>query len=541
MEQAANPNVQWWRGAVIYQIYPRSFADSNADGVGDLNGISAHLDYVASLGVDAIWVSPFFKSPMKDFGYDVSDYRDVDPLFGNLDDFDRMLAKAHALGLKVIIDQVLSHTSDQHAWFKESRQSKTNPKADWYVWADPQADGSAPNNWLSVFGGPSWRWDTRRCQYYLHNFLYNQPDVNFHNPEVQDAVLGEIEFWLKRGVDGFRFDACNYHFHDRQLRNNPPATKRDTASVSAENPYGYQQHKYDKSQPENLAFLQRIRKLLDQYGAAMSVGEVGDDESISLMAQYTGGNDKLNMAYSFNLLTADFSAAHIRKQVEDLESQLNDGWGCWTTGNHDSVRVVSRWGKDTQHPRFAPTILAMLVSLRGSSCLYQGEELGLPEAQLTFEQLQDPYGIAMWPEFKGRDGCRTPMPWHKDQLNAGFSPTEPWLPVASTHVPLAVDAQEGKDTSTLAAYRRILHWRKTQPTLLLGDISFLQADEPVLAFTRKHAGQTLVAVFNLSEQPQTFTLPFAVDDLAGHGLEGATRTGVTLQLDAWAGWYGTAQ
>ncbi len=311
--------------------------------------------------------------------------------------------------------------------------------------------------------------------------------------------------------------------------------------MSAENPYGYQQHKYDKSQPENLAFLQRIRKLLDQYGAAMSVGEVGDDESISLMAQYTGGNDKLNMAYSFNLLTADFSAAHIRKQVEDLESQLNDGWGCWTTGNHDSVRVVSRWGKDTQHPRFAPTILAMLVSLRGSSCLYQGEELGLPEAQLTFEQLQDPYGIAMWPEFKGRDGCRTPMPWHKDQLNAGFSPTEPWLPVASTHVPLAVDAQEGKDDTTLAAYRRILHWRKTQPALLLGDISFLKAEEPVLAFTRKHAGQTLVAVFNLSEQPQTYELPFDVADLAGHGLEGASRSGTTLHLDAWAGWYGTAQ
>ena len=541
MEQAVNPNTQWWRGAVIYQIYPRSFADSNNDGVGDLNGISAHLEYVASLGVDAIWISPFFKSPMKDFGYDVSDYRDVDPLFGNLEDFDRLLSKAHSLGLKVIIDQVLSHTSDAHAWFKESRQNKTNPKADWYVWADPKADGSAPNNWLSVFGGPSWRWDTRRCQYFLHNFLNSQPDLNFHHPEVQSAILGEIEFWLKRGVDGFRFDACNYHFHDRQLRDNPPAMKRDTASVSAENPYGYQQHKFDKSQPENIAFLQRIRKLLDQYGAAMSVGEVGDDESINLMAQYTGGGDKLNMAYSFNLLTADFSAAHIRKQVEDLEGQLSDGWGCWTTGNHDSIRVVSRWGKDTQHPRFAPTILAMLVGLRGSSCLYQGEELGLPEAQLTFEQLQDPYGIAMWPEFKGRDGCRTPMPWHAAQAHAGFSDVEPWLPVAAPHVPLAVDVQEANPDSTLAHYRRILNWRKTQPTLITGDIAFLDAAEPVLAYTRSLNGETLVAVFNLSEAPVSFTLPQSVIDLGGHGLEGARRDGQTLTLDAWGGWFGKAQ
>ncbi|GGP25496.1 alpha-glucosidase family protein [Silvimonas amylolytica] len=536
----AQQSASWWRGAVIYQVYPRSFADSNGDGVGDLNGITAHLDYIASLGVDAVWISPFFKSPMKDFGYDVSDYRDVDPLFGNLEDFDRLLAKAHSLGLKIIIDQVLSHTSDQHAWFKASRQDRTNDHADWYIWADPQADGTPPNNWLSIFGGPSWRWDTRRLQYYMHNFLSSQPDLNFHNPKVQDAILGEIEFWLKRGVDGFRFDACNYHFHDQQLRSNPPATVRDTASVSVENPYGYQAHLHDKTQPENVAFLQRIRKLLDQYGA-MSVGEVGDDNSIDIMAQYTNGGDKLNMAYSFNLLTADFSAAHIRKQVEDLEAQIKDGWGCWTTGNHDSVRVVTRWGKDTSHPRFAPMIVAMETALRGSSCLYQGEELGLPEAQLTFEQLQDPYGITMWPEFKGRDGCRTPMPWQHNAPHAGFSKAETWLPVVAPHVPLAVDTQEPNSDSTLNAYRRILHWRKTQPALITGDITFLKSAEPILAFTRSQDGQTIVAVFNLSATDTTFELPKAATELAGHGLTGATLNGNTLTLGAWGGWFGSVK
>src|SRR5574341_185768 len=257
-------DANWWRGGVIYQIYPRSFADSNADGVGDLPGIIDKLPYVASLGVDAIWISPYFKSPMRDFGYDISDYRDVDPLFGTLADFDRMVARAHELGLKVVIDQVLSHTSDEHAWFKESRTSRDNPKADWYVWADPKPDGTPPNNWLSVFGGSAWQWDSRRRQFYMHNFLSSQPDLNFHNPEVQEQVLADIRFWLERGVDGFRFDACIFHFHDKLLRDNPPAVNRDTKTVSATNPYGMQRHLYDKTQPENLPYLERIRALLDE-------------------------------------------------------------------------------------------------------------------------------------------------------------------------------------------------------------------------------------------------------------------------------------
>jgi alpha-glucosidase len=508
----APPAPTWWRGAVIYQVYPRSFADQNGDGVGDLAGIIERLPYIASLGVDAIWVSPFFKSPMKDFGYDIADYRDVDPLFGTLADMDRLIERAHAHGLKVMIDQVLSHTSDQHEWFKASRASRDNPKADWYVWADPKADGTPPNNWLSVFGGSAWQWDSRRRQFYLHNFLASQPDLNFHSPEVQDQILADIRFWLERGVDGFRFDACIFHFHDRQLRDNPPAETRDTRSVGESNPYGMQRHLYDKTQPENLPFLQRIRTLLNAYGAA-SVGEIGDDDSLKIMAEYTRGGDKLHMAYSFNLLTAENSAAYVRDQVEQLEAQMHDGWASWSYGNHDVARVMSRWGGPAATPDYAKVAMAMLVSLRGSVCWWQGDELALTEADIPFEKIQDPYGIRFWPEFKGRDGCRTPMPWVHDQPHAGFSlgaDVEPWLPVPPEHAARAVDVNDADPTSPLNFMRRLLAWRRTEPALVTGDIRFLDAPEPVLALVRSPEnggdGKTLLCVFNLGAAPVELTL-----------------------------------
>ncbi|HYP71139.1 MAG TPA: alpha-amylase family glycosyl hydrolase, partial [Variovorax sp.] len=369
----------WWRGAAIYQIYPRSFMDSNGDGIGDLPGITARLDHVASLGVDAIWVSPFFRSPMKDFGYDVADYRQVDPMFGTLADFDALLARAHALGLKVIIDQVLSHTSDQHAWFADSRAGRDGPRADWYVWADPKADGTPPNNWLSVFGGSAWQWDSRRRQYYLHSFLVEQPDLNFHCPAVQDALLDEVRFWCERGVDGFRFDACNHQFHDAGLRDNPPALAAaigEVSTVRADNPYAMQQHLYDKSQPQNLRFLERLRALLDQYGA-VGLGEVGDENAPPVMAQYTERGKRLHLAYSFALLTTEHSADHLRKQVQALDSALDstDGWGCWAVSNHDVPRVASRWSAgNAPDARRDKLWLSMLLSLRGSACVYQGEE-----------------------------------------------------------------------------------------------------------------------------------------------------------------------
>lgn len=521
----------WWRGAVIYQIYPRSFMDTNADGVGDIPGIVQKLDYIASLGVDAIWISPFFKSPMHDFGYDISDYRDVDPLFGTLDDFDLLIDEAHKRGIKVMIDQVLSHTSAEHEWFKESRQSRDNPKADWYVWADPNEDGTPPNNWLAIFGGSAWEWDSRRGQYYLHNFLKSQPDLNFHCEDVQNQILQEVEFWLKRGVDGLRLDAINFCFHDKQLRNNPPksASERKARGFSEDNPYAFQWHTYNNTQPENLAFLQRLRNLMDKYPNTVTLGEISSDDSLATMAEYTADNDKLHMAYSFELLADEFSAAYIRETVGTLESRLNDGWPCWSIGNHDVPRVASRWGKEDACDALSIVLNAMLLSLRGSVCCYQGEELGLKEAELTFEQLQDPYGITFWPKFKGRDGCRTPMPWDSQQ-HAGFSNGAPWLPVADDHKDKNVTVQQQADLSVLQAYKQFIAWRKKQPEILYGDIAFLSSHESTLAFTRSYEGSTLFAAFNLSNTEQVVNLPAGEwTALEGHGLSAAVNaTQITL-------------
>jgi alpha-glucosidase len=521
-------DASWWRGAVIYQIYPRSFLDTNGDGVGDLPGIIQRLDYVASLGVDAIWVAPFFRSPMADFGYDIADYRDVDPLFGTLEDFDRLLAKAHALGLKVMIDQVLSHTSDQHAWFKESRQSASNPKADWYVWADAKPDGSPPNNWLSIFGGSAWQWEPRRGQYYLHNFLAAQPDLNFHHPDVRAAVLDNVRFWLDKGVDGLRLDAINFCFHDRLLRDNPPKPKekRVGRGFSPDNPYAFQYHLYNNTQPENLDFLSDLRALLDRYPHAVTLGEISSEDSLATMAQYTHGH-RLHMGYSFELLSSDYSAAYIRQTVSQLEAQVREGWPCWAISNHDVERVLTRWGNGNASPRLANLLTAMLCSLRGSVCVYQGEELGLTEAEVPFESLRDPYGITFWPNFKGRDGCRTPMPWN-DAPHAGFSTATPWLPIDEAHKALAVAHQEADANSVLHGFRRLLRWRASQPALRRGDIRFLDVPEPVLAFVRSEGVEQVLAVFNLGKQAQTVTLPGldTAQPLQGHGLpQGVLRDG----------------
>ncbi|WP_349791670.1 alpha-glucosidase [Xanthomonas sp. WHRI 7064] len=497
----------WWRGAVIYQIYPRSFLDSNGDGVGDLPGIIAKLDYIAGLGADAIWISPFFKSPMADFGYDIADYRAVDPLFGTLDDFDRLLDKAHGLGLKVMIDQVLSHTSIAHAWFQESRQDRTNAKADWYVWADPRDDGTPPNNWLSLFGGVAWQWEPRREQYYLHNFLVDQPDLNFHNAEVQQATLDNVRFWLDRGVDGFRLDAINFCFHDAQLRDNPakPADKRVGRGFSADNPYAYQYHYFNNTQPENLAFLERLRGLLDLYPNAVSLGEISSEDSLATTAEYTA-HGRLHMGYSFELLVQDYSAAYIRETVSRLEATMLEGWPCWAISNHDVVRAVTRWGGADASPAFARMVVAMLCSLRGSICLYQGEELGLGEADVAFEDLRDPYGITFWPTFKGRDGCRTPMPW-TDAPSAGFSSGKPWLPLAEEHRAAAVSVQQDDPLSVLSAVRQFLAWRKGEPALREGTITFYDTAEPVLMFRREHAGRVMLLAFNLSADAAELGMP----------------------------------
>jgi alpha-glucosidase len=497
---------EWWRGGVIYQVYPRSFSDNNNDGIGDLAGITEHMAYIKSLGVDGIWISPFFKSPMKDFGYDVSDYKAIDPIFGTMEDFDSMMDAARKHSLHVMIDLVLNHTSVEHPWFRESCSSRNNPKADWFVWADPKPDGSPPNNWLSIFGGSAWEWNSSRRQYYLHNFLRSQADLNFHNPEVRAALLDVVRFWLKKGVQGFRLDTVNFYYHDVRLRNNPAykiqAPRND---VPDSNPYGMQNHRYDKSRPENLAFLEALRALTNQYDCTAMVGEIGDDRAIALMADYTRKNKRLHMAYSFSLLSPRFGAAYVRKIVEAHEATLGSGWPCWAFSNHDVMRVVTRWGHDSQdREAFAKVLLALLCTLRGSVCIYQGEELGLPEADVPYERLQDPYGITFWPEYKGRDGCRTPMPWQENAAHAGFSQASPWLPVPHEHHALAIDVQNNVADSVLNHYRRFIAWRNAQEVLRTGSIAFADAPEPLLVYTRKRGKDAMLVAINLGKEAINF-------------------------------------
>ena len=522
----------WWKGGVIYQIYPRSFMDSRSDGIGDLKGITMKLEYVASLGVDAIWLSPFFKSPMKDFGYDVSDYRNVDEMFGSIEDFKALIEEAHRLDLKVIIDQVISHSSEEHEWFKESRSSRDNPKADWYVWADAKEDGTPPNNWLSIFGGTSWQWDTRREQYYLHNFLTSQPDLNFHNPEVRKANLDNMRFWLDLGVDGFRLDTVNLYYHDAELRDNPawPADEPLINGVHKSNPYARQRHVYDISRPENIAFLQEMRAMMDEYPDTTLVGEIGVDpySPLQRMAEYTSGNDKLHMAYTFDLLAKEHGAEYVRQVMQQFREQAGDAWPCWALSNHDVMRSASRWGQNQDPAKFPAISLAMLMSLRGSVCLYQGEELGLPEAEVPFERLQDPYGITFWPEYKGRDGCRTPMPW-SDADHGGFAIVEPWLPVDKRHLPLSVSEQEYNKGSTLRSVRQFINWRKEQTALIAGEMELINGTGEALVFKRCCDEQTLLVAINMTGE--SIYIPYEGEILKVHTEHGFTGRFVDNQIE----------
>jgi len=498
----------WWRGGVIYQIYPRSYQDTTGDGTGDLRGITQRLEHIASLGVDAIWISPFFTSPMKDYGYDVSDYCDVDPMFGTLADFDALIQHAHGLGLRVMIDLVFSDTSDQHAWFVQSRQSCDNPRADWYIWADPRPDGTPPNNWLSVFGGSAWQWDTRRQQYYLHNFLASQPDLNFHNPEVQDALLAVERFWLKLGVDGFRLDTVNFYFADKALRDNPPLSKeqRDRSMAPATHPYSHQQHIFSKNQAENLEFLRRFRAVSDEFQNIATVDEVGDAQrGLEIAGEYTAGDDRLQMCYAFEFLSgADLTAQRVVATFNRLVSAAPDGWVCWVFSNHDVVRHASRWSLDLAGLRCYATLL---MAWRGSACLYQGEELGLPEASLDFKDLRDPFGIEFWPEIPSRDGCRTPMVWNADSKSGGFSDGEPWLPVSSEQLALNTADQNARSDALIHHYRRVIAMRKGSELLRSGDQPDMRHEGDVLMFERQNATQRMFCAFNLSAKRSQIRLP----------------------------------
>jgi alpha-glucosidase len=511
----------WWRGAVLYQIYPRSFMDASGDGIGDLRGVASKLDYVKSLGVDGVWLSPFFKSPMRDFGYDVSDYRDVDPMFGTLADFDALLAAAHERNLKVIIDQVWSHTSSDHEWFQQSRLDRTNDKADWYVWADPKPDGSPPSNWQAWFGGPTWTWEPRRRQYYLHNFLSTQPDLNFRNPDVQAAILDIAKFWLDRGVDGFRLDVANYYVHDAKLRDNPPSGDPRPAL-----PRNMQIHEFNSNQPETLDFIGKLRALLGAYGDRMTVGELAPG-SYALMNQYTRGKTRLHTAYAFDFLSAWPGIARMGEILSEWSEGPEDGWPSWAFSNHDVIRVATRWGDAIGAPtgRASVLFLSLILSLRGTIFLYQGEELGLPEGDVPFEKLQDPWGINGWPATKGRDGCRTPMPW-KDIANAAFTKAkEPWLPVDPRHKSLSVESQDALELSTLHIARKLMALRQSSRALKEGSFKIQGsrggALEPqkdlaravawmdarttpdIFSFIRRVDDETVLCVFNFGSQPYT--------------------------------------
>jgi len=485
---------EWWRGAVIYQVYPRSFRDSNGDGVGDLRGVIAGLDHIASLGVEGLWLSPFYRSPMKDFGYDVSDYCDVDPQFGTLADFDELLVEARRHGLKVIVDQVWSHTSDEHPWFIASAASREGEKADWYVWADAKPDGSPPSNWQASFGGPSWTWVPARRQYYFHNFLVEQPDLNYWNPKVQDTILNVARFWLDRGVDGFRLDVINYIVQDKELRDNPISEYSRPPS----SPTYFQRHVFDRSRPEALDFLGRLRQVMDAYPERMTVGEIVDEAPFERQQEYTVPPDRLDTAYTFHFLSA------WRATVELFASAIEGwsgvpGWPSWSLGNHDVDRYASRLAGDD--PRLTRTLLAALMCLKGTIFLYQGEELGLPQARIPRDKLRDPFAIAAYDGGAFRDGARTPIPWTADGPSAGFSATGgTWLPVDPAHRPLAIAEQEGREDSMLAFTRRLVACRRASDALRSGEarLAPLTDQDGVLAFERRTSEEALLCVFELT-------------------------------------------
>jgi alpha-glucosidase len=485
----------WWETAVIYQIYPRSFQDSTGNGIGDLAGVVERLDYVAdTLGVDAIWLSPFFPSPMKDFGYDISDYCDVDPLFGDLATFERLLAEAHRRDLKVIIDWVPNHTSDQHPWFIESRASRTSPKRDWYVWRDAQPDGSPPNNWAAAFGGGSWEWDATTGQYYLHSFVKEQPDLNWRNPQVEEAMLDTLRFWLDRGVDGFRIDVAHLIMKDPELRDNPVVTELG-ADLAA---YEAQRHVNDRAHPDVHQAFRKVRAVLDGYQPPrFAVGEIHEYDW-PIWASYYGENlGGLHMPFNFAMLETPWTAQGVRSVVENVEEAVPPGaWPNYVLGNHDETRIATRLGSNQTR------IAAMLLlTLRGTPTLYYGDEIGLSQADIPPELQQDPWGRNV--PGRGRDGSRTPMQW-TGAHGAGFTHPHrrPWLPYSDDVRRRNIDVHLANPDSLLNLYRRLLDYRHREPALQIGDYQALEAGRGIFAYLRENGHSRVVVALNFTGEAQ---------------------------------------
>jgi alpha-glucosidase len=526
-EQRGAGEYLWWQRGVVYQIYPRSYQDSEGDGVGDLRGITDRLDYLRWLGVDAVWISPIYPSPMKDFGYDVSDYCDIHPLFGTLEDFDRLLAAAHARGLKVILDFVPNHSSDQHRWFLQSRQSRDNPKRDWYIWRDPAPDGGPPNNWLSNFGGPAWTLDQETGQYYYHAFLKEQPDLNWRNPEVVAAMLDALRFWLHRGVDGFRVDVIWHMIKDDQFRDNPlnPAWTPD------EHPFHEVLPVYTADRPEVHDIITRMRSLFDEYDERVMIGEIY--LPVERLVQYYGEDQTgVHLPFNFQLVLAPWDARHIAGLIEEYEAALPpDGWPNWVLGNHDNHRIASRVG--VAQARIAAILL---LTLRGTPTLYYGDELGMTDVDIPHDRVQDPLERNVPGKGLGRDPERTPMQWDASH-NAGFTEGEPWLPISDRYEEVNVAAERDAPESMLSLCRRLLGLRRGEPALEIGGFELVTARGDVLAYTRRgrRGEDEFLVILNLGGDPQAFEPPEELARgtvaLSSHLEWEGRRTEGTLELE----------
>jgi alpha-glucosidase len=524
---AATP---WWQGAIIYQIYVRSFADSNGDGQGDLEGIIGKLDYLASLSIDAIWLSPIHPSPNRDWGYDVSDYEGIHPDYGTQGDFDLLLSAAHSRGLKVLTDEVLAHTSDEHAWFLDAL--KKGDKSDWYVWADPREDGTVPNNWLSAFAGPAWAYQPMRRQYYHHKFLRQQPKLNWRKAEAKAAALAVLDRWLARGVDGFRLDVANAYLHDAALTDNPPVPMAERTAHSWMHAPNLQFHYHDSNLPGEIQVLDEIRRTVDRFPNRFVMGEFSEEpERCGCFAPPDKG---LHSGYSFPLLEARKLGPEFILQHFAMLAEHPGHWPSVAFCNHDIMRTLTRFGGPDAPQGLAKLMLALLLSLKGTALIYQGEELGLPQATLRRDQLKDPVGDLYYPYTGGRDGCRTPMPWDVAAPNLGFSTGTPWLPVSPLHKPLAVSAQEDDKNSTLAFFRTFLNARHSSDALRLGEIEFESTPGPVLAFTRTHGNERVHCVFNMSGGRAEHRARGTPMDV-GCGASGLK--GETLLLGPYAAWF----
>lgn len=498
----------WWKEAVIYQIYPRSFQDSNGDGIGDLEGIIQRLDYLAgskdSLGIDAIWLSPVYPSPMFDFGYDISDYEEIDPVYGDTQTFKRLLKEAHKRGIRIIMDLVVNHTSHLHPWFIESRSSVNSPKRDWYIWKEPKHNGP-PNNWLGAFGGSGWEYDKRTGEYYFHSFLKEQPDLNWRNPDVEDAIFRMMKYWLDMGVDGFRLDVVNLYVKDEFLRNNA------SYFMKGPRPYDKQVHAYDRDRPEMHGILRRMRKLLDSYSEKrMFVGEIMQDfpGNVLLPATYCGRNDELHLAFNFMFLFSPWKAERFYQIVKDFESALGeDNWPNYTLSNHDFPRHITRYEKGTDTIARAKLAACMMLTLRGTPFLYYGEEIGMKRQKVPYNKIQDPVGKRYWPFHPGRDPERIPMPW--DGTNTtGFTTGKPWLPLYEDAQTLNVESQKEDPNSLFYTYKKLIQLRKDRKSLRKGKLKiFLSPDKQALYYRRRDGKEETYIFLNFSSKPVNVSYP----------------------------------